>query len=137
MQFAGDTRIASVRAKQFHTSIQLGRGKWKTQEVEDSVGAIHKFYVYPDKNPAQMHREVLAKRLHGIIPPQCIDKEFFVKKSSGSLYCDRSVVVSVVLTGEESAHLQWCHPKRIELKLDQAVIEEAFGQYVLSGGQSS
>jgi len=137
MQFAGDSRIASIRAKQFHTSLQLGRGKWKTQEVEDSVGAIHKFYVNPDKNPAQMRREVLAKRLKGIISPHCIDKEFFVKKSSGSLYCDRSVVVSVVLTGEESARLQWCHPKRIELKLEQAVVEEAFGQYVLSGGQSS
>ena len=84
-----------------------------------------------------MCREVLAKRLKGIISPHCIDKEFFVKKSSGSLYCDRSVVVSAVLTGEESARLQWCHPKRIELKLDQATIEEDFGQYVLSGGQSS
>ena len=137
MQFAGDTRIASVRAKQFHTSLQLGRGKWKPQDVEDSAGTIHNFYINPDKNPAQMRREVLAKRLQSIIAPLCIDKELFVKKSSGSIYCDRRVVVSVILTGEESARLEWCHPKRIELKVDQAVVEEAFGHYVLSGGQFS
>ena len=137
IQFAGDNRIASVRAKQFHTSLQLGRGKWKTQEVEDSLGTNHKFYINPDKNPAQMRREVLAKRLKDIVSPLCINKDFFVKKSSGSLYCDRQVVVSVILTGEESARLQWCHPKRIQLKLEQEAIEEAFGQYVLTGGQSS
>ena len=137
MQFVGDSRIASVRAKQVHTSLKLGRGKWKPQEVEDSVGAIHTFYVNLDKNPAQMRGEVWAERLQGIISPRCIDKEFFVKKSSGSTYCDRRVVVSDVLTGEESARLQWCLPKRIELQIDQAVVEEAFGRYVLSGGQSS
>ena len=84
-----------------------------------------------------MRREVLAKRVQSIISPLCIDKELFVKKSSGSIHCDRRVLVSVILTGEESARLQWCHPKRIELKIDQAVVEEAFGHYVLSGGQSS
>ena len=31
MQFSGDTRIASVKAKQFHESLKLGRGKWKPQ----------------------------------------------------------------------------------------------------------
>ena len=79
IQLAGDNRIASVRAKQFHTSLQLGRGKWKTQEVEDSLGTNHKFYINPDKNPAQMRREVLAKRLQGIISTHCIDKAYFVK----------------------------------------------------------
>ena len=67
----------------------------------------------------------------------CIDKEFFAKKSSGALYTDRRAVVTVVLTGEESARLEWCHPKRIELKIVQEDVEAAFSQYVVSGGQSS
>ena len=119
MQFTGDTlsRVASVKAKQFHMSLQLGRRKWKPQLVECSLGQEHKFYVNPDKNPAQTRKEFLAKRLQTIISPMCPEKEFFVKKSSGTLYNDRRAVVSVILTGEESARLEWCHPKRIELKI--------------------
>ena len=137
LQFSGDNGIAAVKAQQFHQSLQLGRGKWKPQLVEDSLGAEHKFYVNPDKNPAQMRKEVLAKRLQAILSPICIDKQFFVKKSSGTIYTDRRVLVSVVLTGEDSARLVWCHPKRIECHIDQAAVEEAFGHYVLSGGQFS
>jgi len=62
MQFTGDVRVASVKAKQFHMSLQLGRGKWKPQEVECSLGATHKFHINPDKNPAQTRKEVLAAR---------------------------------------------------------------------------
>ena len=89
MQFAGDTRVASVKAKQFHMSLQLGRGKWKPQLVECSLGQEHKFYVNPDKNPAQTRKEVLAKRFQTIVSPMCSGKEFFIKKSSGTLYNDR------------------------------------------------
>ena len=67
----------------------------------------------------------------------CSGKEFFIKKSSGTLYNDRRAVVSVVLTGEESARLEWCHPKRIELKIVQEDVEAAFSHYVVAGGQSS
>ena len=66
-----------------------------------------------------------------------VDKEFFVKKFSATLYCDRSAVATVVLTGEESARLDWCHPKRIELKLVQEDVEAAFSHYVVAGGQFS
>jgi len=52
MQFSGDTRIASVKAKQFHESLKFGRGKWKPQLVECSSGKGNKFYVNLDKNPA-------------------------------------------------------------------------------------
>ena len=84
-----------------------------------------------------MRKEVLAKCLQSIIQPLRIDKDLCIEKSSGSFYTDRRVLLSVVLTGEESARLNWCHPKRIECKIDQAVVEEAFGHYVLSGGQFS
>ena len=137
LQFSRDTRIASAKAQQFHQSLQLGRGKRKPQEVEDDLAVSHKFYVNTDKNPAQMRKEVLAKRLQSILSPICIDREFLVKKSSGSIYTDRRVLVSVQVTGEESARLNWCHPKRIECKIDQAAVEEAFGHYIVSGGQGS
>ena len=137
LQFVGDNGISAIKAQQFHQSLQLGRGKWKPQFVDDSLGVAHKYYINPDKNPAQMRKEVLSKRLQSIIAPLCIDKEFFVKKASGTIYVDRRVLVSVVLTGEESARLNWCHPKRIDCKIDLAVVEEAFGHYVLAGGQFS
>ena len=97
LQFKGDTRMASLKAKQFHSSLMLGRGKWKTQEVEDSLGELHKFYINPDKNPSQVRREVLTKHLQGIISDLCPDKDkdFFAKKSSGSIYCERRVVATV------------------------------------------
>ena len=101
------------------------------------LGTEHKFYVNPDKNPAQTCKEVLANRLPTIISPMCPEKEFFVEKSSGTLYNDRRAVVSVVLTGEESARLEWCHPKRIDCKIVQEDVEAAFSHYVVAGGQSS
>ena len=137
MQFSGDSRTASAKAQQFHSSLMLGRGRYKPQLVECAEHKEHKLYVNPDKNPAQTRKEVLAKRLHAIISPMRDDKEFFVKKSSASVYCDRRCVATVVLTGEESARLDWCHPKRIELKLVQEDVEAAFSHYVVAGGQFS
>jgi len=137
MQFIGDSRTASVKAEQFHSSLMLGRGRYKPQLVECAEHKEHKFYVNPDKNQAQTRKEVLAKRLQAIISPMCFDKEFFVKKSSATLYTDRRALVTVVLTGEESARLEWCHPKRIELKIVQEDVEAAFSHYVVAGGQSS
>ena len=137
MQFSGDARFAPVKAQQFLSSLSLGRGRYKPQFVECAENKQHKFYVNPDKNPAQTRKEVLAKRLQTIISPMRADKEFFVKKSSGSIYCESRVVATVFLTGEESARIDWCHPKRIELKLVQEDIEAAFSHYVVAGRPSS
>jgi hypothetical protein len=135
--FSGDTRTASVKTKQFYESLQLGRGKWKVQEVPDDTGHKHQFYVAPDKNPAQMRKEVLTKRIQTILASMSPNKQFFSKKSIGSVYCDRRVVVTVQITGEESARLCWCHAKRIELGIDQASAEEQFAQYIVAGGSGS
>ena len=67
----------------------------------------------------------------------CPNREFFVKKSSGSIYSDRRVLVSIQVTGEESAKLKWCHAKRIEYGIDQAEVEEAFGHFIVAGGPGS
>ena len=121
----------------FHDSLYLGRGKFKVQSVNDDQDVSHKFYVSIDKNPAQIRKEVLAKRLQTIITPMCSGKETAVKKSSGSVMVDKRVLVSVQLTGEESARLNWCHAKRIELAIEQEAVEQAFGHFVVSGGPGS
>ena len=100
-----------------------------------------KFYVAPDKNPCQIRREILSKNLCTILSGKAVDKEFSLKKATGSIYegkgRDRRVVCSVVITGPESARLDWCHPKRIELGIDQGPVEQEFSGFVLGGGPGS
>ena len=137
MVFSGDLHLASVKAQLFHSSLNLGRGKYKPQFVECAESKEHKYYVNPDKNPAQVRKEVLAKRLQSIFSPMRVDKTFYVKKSSGSVYCDNRCVATVVLTGEESARIDWCHPKRLDLKILQEDVESTFSHFVVAGGPSS
>ena len=54
MLFKGSS--AAPRALQFFQSLQLGRGKWKKQEVLDDLDEIVQFFVQPDKNGAQTRR---------------------------------------------------------------------------------
>ena len=84
-----------------------------------------------------MRREILSKHLKGILEGFATSAEFYVKKPTGSIYSGKLVVVSVIFTCPESAKLDWCHAKRIELSIDQGDAETAFGQYVVSGGPSS
>ena len=84
-----------------------------------------------------MRKEVLTKRLLSILGPLAIDKQFFAKKSLGAIYCDRRVVATVQITGEETARIMWCHAKRIELKIEQSTVEDEFAQYTVAGGPQS
>ena len=84
-----------------------------------------------------MRKDILCKHLKGILEGLAISHTFFVKKATGSIYADKRVVVSVVITGPESARLDWCHAKRIDLGIDQAAAELAFSSHVVSGGQGS
>jgi len=137
LQFCGDGRVASLRAMQFYESLQLGRGQWKKQVVENDQGIEIKFYVAPDKNPCQMRREILSKHVKNILLSNAVDKKFFLKKATGSIYEGKRVVCSVIVTGPETARLDWCHPKRIELCIEQAPVEQEFSNYVVSGGPGS
>ena len=141
IQFAGDLRISSVCALQFYESLWLGRGQRKEQNVADDQGKNIKFYVAPDKNPCQIRREILSKNLCAILASKTSDKEFSLKKATGSVYegngKNKRVVCSVVITGPESARLDWCYPKRIELGIEQAPVEQEFSGFVLGGGSNS
>ena len=141
IQFAGDLRTSSVSALQFYDSLYLGRGERKEQIVPDDQNNKIKFYVAPDKNPCQIRREILAKNLCTMLSGKAVDKEFSLNKATGSVYVgkgrDRRVVCSVVITGPETARLEWCHPKRIELGIDQGPVEQEFSGLVLGGGSGS
>ncbi len=126
---------AAPRALQFFQSLQLGRGKWKRQEVIDDLDEIVQFFVQPDKNGAQTRREILAKNLKDIIQPLIGSKQVFVRKSTGSVMVDRRVLATEFINGEHSARVQWFHPKRIELAIEQDVVEQQFAAIV--GGPAS
>ena len=103
--------------------------------MANDAGTPIQFFIAPDKNPCQMQRDLLAKLLKDILKAMASseDIQFFVKKFIGSVYTNKRVVVSVIITGPESARLDWCHAKRIELGIDQGAAETAFGQYIVSG----
>ena len=141
IQFAGCERTASVCALQFYESLYLGRGQRKEQVVADDQGKNIKFYIAPDKNPCQIRREILGKNLCAILAPKKIDAVFSLKKATGSVYegtgNNKRIVCSVVITGPESARLDWCHPKRIDLGIEQAPVEQEFSGFVIGGGSNS
>ena len=53
LQFLGEGGVSFVLAMQFYESLQLGKGQWKKQVVEDDQGNEVKFYVALDKNSAK------------------------------------------------------------------------------------
>ena len=69
------------------------------------------FCVAPDKKPCQMRRETLSKKPKIILASKDFDKDVYPKKSMGSIYEGKRVLCSVIITGPETARLDWCHPK--------------------------
>ena len=132
LQFVSST--AAARALQFFESLKLGRGKWKTQQVKGVNDIVHQFYVQPDKNGAQIKREILSKELASIFSTIVPTSTFFVRKSTGSVFVDRRVLATVFVSGENHAKINWFHPKRIQLNIQQADVEEQFT--ALLGGPS-
>ena len=137
LQFAGDLRTASVSALQFYDSLHLGRGEFKKQVVLNDQDMEIKFYVNPDKNPCQMRREILSKHLKAILATKVGDKTLFLKKTTGSVLENKRAICSVIITGPETARLEWCHPKRLELGIEQAPVEQEFSGFVIGGGPGS
>ena len=84
-----------------------------------------------------MRRDLLAKNLKSIPASKTVDKEHFIENYTGSLYGNKRVLVSVVITGPETARLGWCHGRRIELGIEQAPVEQELSNSVFSGGPGS
>ena len=127
----GNPSTAKSRCIQFYQSLQLGRGKWKPQVVLDDQENEIQFFVGPDKNPCQVRREVLSKNLKDLIGGHIPAGTIFVKKTAGTLYIDKRPLVTIHVSGPDSARLAWNPTKVSQYKLDMPLIEEAFQKLVL------
>jgi hypothetical protein len=137
IKFAGDTRRATAACHQFYSSLRLGKGRWKTQEVVSDTNAQIKFFVSPDKNTAQTRREMLAKHLKAVIAELSGRnlQDIWIKKETGALLVDRRHLLSVSFISETEARIEWSHGKRVKLKVEQAPVELALKAFV--GGPGS
>jgi hypothetical protein len=111
----------------------LSPGKFKEQKTDDPQGVPSQIYFNPDKNGAQVRKEVLAKALAGMLSDAKTDKKFFLKRDLGQILVDKRPIALVVVTGESSARISWMHTKRIALGIDQAAIESGFAALVANG----
>jgi hypothetical protein len=137
IKFAGDKQRATAACHQFFSSLRLGKGRWKTQEVVSDTNTQVKFFVSPDKNTAQTRREMLAKHLKAVIADLSGRnlQDIWIKKETGALLVDRRHLLSVSFISETQARIEWSHGKRVELKIEQAPVELALKAFV--GGPGS
>ena len=137
IQFLGDN--AERSAHSFYDSLSLGRGIWKEQSVAgpDPEGGKVQFYISPDKNPAQVRKEVLSRKLQTYIQSLLPEETIFVKKTEGVLRARKRKVVTVCLVDEVECRLDWEVPFASVLRLDMAVINDHFKNIIASEGRPS
>jgi len=134
LQFKGDRRTATARCLQFHSSLQLGRGKWKSTVVEAADGVQVPFYTDVDRNGATIRKEIMSKKLFDIVKEMLPGKTVFRNKKNGTLYIDRKPLATLHITGEFTTFVQWYPPACIAVGLDKDVATTKYT--VLEGGPS-
>jgi hypothetical protein len=99
IKFAGERKTATSACHQFYSSLMLGKGRWKTQEVLSDSNAKIQLFVSPDKNTAQTRREMLAKHLKGVVAELSgkNPKDIWIKKETGMLYTCAQIALFVFL----------------------------------------
>jgi len=134
--FTGDPHSAMVACAQFLASLILGKGKRKAQNVVDNNGQSHQFYCNPDKNPAQVRREILCKNLKEIVDPVITakGKQAFMRKTTGSVMVDRKVLGTVIIGANRVARIEWYKPTVISLGIDTIPFDQTFSA-ISDGGQ--
>ncbi len=130
IRFEGAHATAKACCLQFFQSLQLGRGKWKVQQVKNELGVSCQFFVGPDKNPARIRLEVFSKGIKDIVQTLLPNKVVFVKKATGTIFVDRRRIVTLFLVGEHATRLDWDHSRRVALGLDDAIAETQFKEWV-------
>ena len=137
IQFLGDNAERSART--FYDSLSLGRGNWKEQSVagpDPGRGKVQ-FFISPDKNPAQVRKEVLSQKLQVYIQSLLPEETIYVKKTEGVLRARKQKLVTVCVVDEVSCRLAWEVPFASVLRLDMAVINDHFKNNIASEGRSS
>ena len=138
LKFLGSQTVSIQNCTHFANSLNLGRGKYKTQTCLGPNQEQVQFYCQPDKNLGQVRKEVLAKALQKHVQGLLPNSEIWVRKATGTVLVDKRPLVSVKVLNEDTASLvNWNEPKLILHKLDKAQISEAFKALVAGGEQSS
>ena len=137
INFTSDSASAARNCASFLASLSVGRGQFKPQFVEIDAGTKHQFYCNPDKNMAQVRREILCRNLKELIEPfvTAMGKTAAMRKTTGSVMVDRKVVGTVFLVNEQAARIHWYTPLVLSLGLDIVAIDAAF--CAVAGGASS
>ena len=127
LKFTGAPTVASINCAHFFNSLSLGRGKYKTQQCVGQNGQSVQFYCQCDKNPAMVRREVLAKGVQRHLATLLPQSQIWIRKATGTILVDKRPLVSIKITGEESAQLHnWNDAKMSLHKLEKQNIINAF-----------
>jgi len=123
--FRGVPKIAAGQADVFLDSLKNGDGTWKTCHAPDPKGTDTVIFVSPDKSPAESRKEILTKKLRGILE-QLGHQQVTEFKREGEVYIELVPVAKVVVEGPKDASLLWCPKGSAQFKLDKAKILEHF-----------
>ena len=135
IQYLGPKGTATANCLTLFQSLYLGRGKHKDTVCVDERGLSHKFYINPDRNGAQIRREILCKELKNLIMAAFPNANLFVQKNSGSVLYKRRVLATVVVIDPISARISWMPAGRIELGLVDEVLANVESHFSnLTGG---
>ena len=135
--FLGGHETAASRCAQFYDSLFLGRGKWKKQSCPNALGVETTFFCNPDKNGAQIRKEVLSKHLLAHLKEVIKDATPFRRKETGTILVNRRKLVSVIIADENRVDLDWDEAKAHALQVDIPAAELWFKNLVNDGGKPS
>ena len=126
IQFKGGMDTAKSCATQLLLSLRLGKGRYKDTDIKGPTGENVKVYYNPDKNGAQIRKEIQGKIPWEVIRSADTSKELFYKRENGTVYVDRRPLAQIQIVSEEAVRVSWMHNRRGKIGMDDAAIEKAF-----------
>ena len=137
IQYIGPKGAATGHCLTLFQSLYLGRGKHEGTRCLDEKNNYHKFYINPDRNGAQIRREILSKEVAKILQSAFPSHTFFVQKSTGSVYWQRQVLGTVVVIDPVTSRVSWKPAARIGLGLIDEVLANVDDEFSkITGGVS-
>ena len=111
-------------AKTVFQSLFLGKGEWKEQVVDSPNGQIQ-FFVSPDKNGAQVRKEVLAKKLCTFLQ-SCTEENVKCVRVTGHILVGKKRLAALSIKDEFNFEITWDPALAGHLKLDTAKVSSDF-----------
>ena len=124
----------AILTKQFLCSLQIAPGQYKTMVCQSSESVLSdgmvKFFVNPDKNPAQVRKEVLTRKMQ-IILGNFTQEAVSCSRVLGRCFISKRRVVSVIIKDEDSFILDWdkgqCNLQRLEFPKIEVAFRASVG----------